>query len=176
MRKIGLYARVSSRDQNIDTQLLALRDYCKRMDYEIVGEYVDNGFSGKNENRPEFERLLSDMRNNKLDCIVCYKLDRIGRSLRHLLNLFEEFNNRKIGFVSLSQSIDTNTPEGRMFLRMLMVLAEYERELIVSRTKDGLRRAIKQGKKLGRPSGSVDRKRRRKSGYLRRWAKQSSPV
>ena len=168
--KVGIYARVSNPDQKIDTQLLNLRDYCRRMDYEIVNEYVDDGFSGKSDKRPAFECLLADMRANKLDCIVCYKLDRIGRSLKHLLNLFEEFNNRKVGFVSLSQNIDTNTPEGRMFLRMLMVLAEYERELIVSRTKDGLKRAVKQGKTLGRPKGSKDKKRRRKSGYLRRWS------
>jgi DNA invertase Pin-like site-specific DNA recombinase len=111
------------------------------------------------------------MRAGKIESVVCYKLDRIGRSLKHLLSLFEEFQNRKIGFVSLSQNIDTNTPEGRMFLKMLMVLAEYERELIVARTKDGLARAVKQGKKLGRPNGSKDKGRRRKSGYIKRWTK-----
>jgi DNA invertase Pin-like site-specific DNA recombinase len=168
--KVGIYARVSSNDQSTETQVMALKDYCKRMGYDIAGEYVDNGFSGKNDNRPDFERLLADMRAGKLESVVCYKLDRIGRSLKHLLNLFEEFQNRKIGFVSLSQNIDTNTPEGRMFLKMLMVLAEYERELIVVRTKDGLARAIKQGKILGRPSGSKDKKRRKRAGYLRRWS------
>jgi DNA invertase Pin-like site-specific DNA recombinase len=168
--KVGIYARVSSNDQSTETQVMALKDYCKRMGYDIAGEYVDNGFSGKNDNRPDFERLLADMSAGKLESVVCYKLDRIGRSLKHLLNLFEEFQNRKIGFVSLSQNIDTNTPEGRMFLKMLMVLAEYERELIVVRTKDGLARAIKQGKILGRPSGSKDKKRRKRAGYLRRWS------
>jgi len=141
------------------------------MSYETVDEYIDNGYSGKDDRRPAFERLLADMRAGKLESIICYKLDRIGRSLKHLLNLFEEFTNRKIGFVSLSQNIDTNTPESRMFLKMLMVLAEYERELIVARTKDGLKRAVKQGKRLGRPNGSKDKKRRKKSGYLRRWGK-----
>lgn len=177
MKKVGIYARVSSSDQNIDTQLLALRDYCKRLGYSIVDEYVDNGFSGKDENRPSFEKLLADMRADKIDCIVCYKLDRIGRSLKHLLNLFEEFDNRKIGFVSLSQNIDTDTPEGRMFLKMLMVLAEYERELIVARTEEGLKRAVRQGKKLGRPAGRKDKRPRSKSGYYLRYtkSKKSSP-
>ncbi len=171
--RIAIYARVSSPDQNIETQLLSLRDYCKRMNHNIVSEYIDNGYSGKDENRPSFERLLLDMRADKVDCIVCYKLDRVGRSLKHLLNLFEEMNNRKIGFVSLSQNIDTNTAEGRMFLKMLMVLAEYERELIVARTKAGLYRAVRQGKTLGRPNGSKDKKRRRLSGYINRWANGS---
>ncbi|PIY82963.1 MAG: hypothetical protein COY78_03970 [Candidatus Omnitrophica bacterium CG_4_10_14_0_8_um_filter_44_12] len=169
--KIGTYARVSSVDQNTETQLLSLREYCKRMGHEAT-EYVDNGFSGKDDKRPAFERMLSDMRSGKLEAIACYKLDRIGRSLKHLLNLFEEFENRKIGFISLSQSIDTTTPEGRMFLKMLMVLAEYERELIVSRTVEGVNRARKQGKKLGRPQGKKDGRPRRKSGYRLRWSKE----
>lgn len=171
MKKVAIYARVSSNDQNIETQLMALRDYCNRLGYKVIGEYVDNGFSGKDDNRPDFERLLADMRADKIDCIVCYKLDRIGRSLKHLLNLFEEFNNRKISFVSLSQNIDTNTAEGRMFLKMLMVLAEYERELIVSRTMEGLKRAVRQGRKLGRPKGKKDERPRSKSGYYLRYAK-----
>ena len=86
MKKVGVYARISSNDQNVDTQLLPLRDYCHNMGYEIMNEYVDNGFSGKDNRRPQFEQLLMDIRANRLDCIVCYKLDRIGRSLKHLLN------------------------------------------------------------------------------------------
>lgn len=177
MKRVAIYARVSTDDQNIDTQLIPLREYCARMNYEVVNEYVDDGFSGKHNSRPAFEQLLTDMRTGKFEGIVCYKLDRIGRSLKHLLNLFEEFANKKIGFVSYSQNIDTTTPEGRMFLKMLMVLAEYERELIVARTKEGLRRAIKQGKKLGRPVGVKDSRPRSKSGYFLRYAKnkKSSP-
>ena len=108
--------------------------------------------------------------------MVVYKLDRIGRSLQHLLNLFEELTNRKIGFVSLSQNIDTATPEGRLFLHMLMLLAEFERELIVSRTLAGLARARRQGKTLGRPKGRKDSRPRAKSGYYLRHVngKQSS--
>src|SRR3990167_7971228 len=154
--KVALYARVSTADQNVDTQLTALRDYCARMGYDVAGEYVDSGFSGKDDRRPEFERLLADLRQGRADAVVVYKLDRIGRSLKHLLNLFEEFKARGVGFVSLSQNIDTNTPEGRMFLQMLMVLAQYERELIVARTMAGLERAKRQGKRLGRPKGSKD--------------------
>lgn len=170
--KIGLYARVSKEEQNIETQLVALRDYCQRNNYGIAGEYLDNGISGAKDSRPAFDKLLADMRAGKINCVLVYKLDRIGRSLQHLLNLFEEFKNRGVEFISLTQNINTNTPEGKMFLRMLMVLAEYERELIVSRIKSGLERAKGQGKTLGRPNGAKDKKRRKKSGYLLRWQKE----
>jgi len=175
--EVAIYARVSSQDQNTETQLLPLREYCKRTACKVIGEYIDHGFSGKDDKRPAFERMLSDMRKGKFNVIICCKLDRIGRSLKHLINLFEEFQNRKIGFISLSQNIDTNTPEGRMFLKMLMVLAEYERELIVSRTIEGVNRARKQGKTLGRPKGRGDSRPRSKSGYYLRYtkSKKSSP-
>ena len=170
--RVGVYGRVSMRDQNIETQRLMLRDYCGRTNLEIVDEYLDCGFSGKDDERPDFSRLLADMRMGQINCIVVYKLDRIGRSLQHLLNLFGEFKNRGVEFISLSQQINTTTPEGRMFLKMLMVFSEYEREMIVSRTYEGLNRAKKQGKTLGRPNGSKDKKRRRKSGYVSRWSKR----
>jgi len=178
MKKVGLYGRTSMADQNSETQLMALRDYCLRMGYQAVGEYVDNGFSGKDDKRPAFERLLADIRSNRVDCVVVYKLDRIGRSLKHLLNLFEEFKNLGVEFISVTQNITTGTAEGKMFWQMLGVFAEYERELIVARTKAGLERAKRQGKSLGRPKGSFDGRPRRKSGYLSRWikeSKQSSP-
>ena len=167
--KTGLYARVSKNEQNIETQLVALRDFCKRENIEIVKEYLDNGISGATDNRPSFNALLGDIRVGKINCVLVYKLDRIGRSLQHLLNLFEEFKNMGVEFISLTQNINTNTPEGKMFLRMLMVLAEYERELIVSRINSGLDRARAEGKTLGRPKGAKDNKRRKRSGYLLRW-------
>lgn len=168
-KEIAIYIRVSTVDQNSETQTMALHDYCKRMDYVISDEYVDNGFSGKNDNRPEFERLLKDIRAGRTRCLLVYKMDRLGRSLQHLLNLFEEFRNRGVEFISMTQNINTSTPEGKMFWQMLGVFAEYERELIVSRTMAGLQRAKRQGKTLGRPVGSRDRKRRRLSGYIARW-------
>jgi len=170
MKKVVLYIRVSMADQNAETQIVALKDYCSRMNYEILDTYQDNGFSGKTDKRPEFERLLGDIRANRLSCVLVYKLDRIGRSLKHLLNLFEEFKNSGVEFISLTQNINTNTPEGKMFWQMLGVFAEYEREMIVARTKSGLERARKQGKTLGRPAGKKDSRPRRKSGYINRWA------
>lgn len=164
---IGLYARTSKSEQNTETQLVALRDFCQRENYEAFKEYIDNGVSGAKDNRPAFNELIEDIRAKRINCVLVYKLDRVGRSLQHLLNLFEEFQNRGIEFISLTQNINTSTPEGKMFLRMLMVLAEYERELIVSRIKSGLDRARKEGKPIGKRG--PDKKRRKRSGYLLRW-------
>lgn len=170
IKELHTYVRTSGVDQDCETQSIALKDYCARMKYHIIEEYRDSGFSGKDENRPGFERLLVDIRAGRVKRLLVYKLDRIGRSLKHLLNLFEEFKNRGVEFISLSQNIDTSTPEGKMFWQMLGVFAEYERELIVARTLSGLTRAKRQGKKLGRPAGSKDKKQRKKSGYLLRYA------
>jgi len=176
--KIGIYARISTlnKGQNTETQLLPMREFCQRNNYEIVEEYIDNGISGSKESRPSFDKMLGDMRTRKINCVLVYKLDRIGRSLSHLLKLFEEFKKRKVEFISLTQNINSSTPEGKMFLRMLMVLAEYERELIVSRINSGLDRARAEGKKLGRPKGSSDKGKRRRSGYYLRFAKQKKEV
>ena len=140
-----------------------------RENIPINKEYKDIGESGSKVSRPQFDKLIKDMRNKSFDTIIVYKLDRIGRSLSHLVKLFEEFKKKNINFISITQSINTTTPEGRMFLHMLMVLAEYERELTIARINSGLDRARAQGKKLGRPKGSRDKKRRRRSGYHIRW-------
>lgn len=172
----GIYYRISTADkQDIGMQQKAIRDYCKRENIQIYKEYSDIGQSGSKESRPKFDKLLEDMRDKKFNCVVVYKLDRIGRSISHLLKLFEEFKKKRINFISVTQNINTTTPEGRMFLHILMVLAEFERELTISRINTGLKRARSRGKKLGRPKGSKDKKRRRTSGYINRWLKQSTP-
>lgn len=174
--KSAIYYRISTADkQETGMQEKSCRDYCARENIEIYKEYSDIGQSGSKESRPEFDKLVKDMRDKKFNCVIVYKLDRIGRSISHLLKLFEEFKKKRINFISVTQNINTTTPEGRMFLHMLMVLAEYERELTISRINAGLKRARSKGKKLGRPHGSKDKKRRRTSGYVNRWLKQSTP-
>ena len=170
--KAGIYYRISTADkQDIGMQIKAVKDYCAREQIEIAREYKDIGVSGSKESRPEFDLLLKDVRDKKIDCVVVYKLDRIGRSIAHLIKLFEEFKKKNINFISTTQNINTTTPEGRMFLHILMVLAEYERELTIDRINSGLKRARAEGKTLGRPFGSKDKKIRRKSGYYQRWIK-----
>ena len=168
--KAVIYYRISTADkQETGMQEKSCKDYCAREGIEIYKEYSDIGQSGSKESRPSFDLMLKDMRDRKFNCVIVYKLDRIGRSLSHLVKLFEEFNKRKIDFVSVTQSINTTTAEGRMFLHILMVLAEYERELTINRINSGLDRARAKGKKLGRPTGAKDKGRRRLSGYNQRW-------
>ncbi len=170
--KTAIYCRVSTRDkQDITTQESYLKEYVEREGLEVYRFYSDVGESGSKDSRPQFDLMINDMRQKQFKAVLVYKLDRIGRSLQHLINLFEEFKNRGIEFISATQNINTTTPEGKMFLRMLMVLAEYERELIVDRINAGLARARKQGKILGRPKGAKDQKKRRRSGYNLRWMK-----
>jgi len=176
--KVAIYVRVSTETQNLDTQLNILRELCKRQQYEVYKEYKDFNQSGMKDSRPAFDEMLKDMRSFKFDGIVVYKLDRIGRSLIHLLNLFEEFERKKINFISATQNINTTTPEGRLFMRMLMILAEYERDLTVSRVKAGLKRAKKEGKQIGRPKVDLNKYeviRLRKQGLsLRKIAKKKN--
>ena len=171
--KTGIYCRVSTREnQDITTQVDFLKRYAEREELDIYNIYTDIGQSGAKEKRPAFDQFLADMRAKKFQIVLVYKLDRIGRSLSHLVSMFEEYNKKNITFISATQSINTTTPEGRMFLHILMVLASYERELTISRIMDGLDRAKRQGKKLGRRPGCRDKKKRRRSGYHLRWSEK----
>jgi DNA invertase Pin-like site-specific DNA recombinase len=171
MKDTVIYVRVSQADQNCDTQLVHLREYCQRMGYPIVKEYVDHGFSGKTDKRPAFEQLLQDMRDRKFNTLLVFKLDRVGRSLQHLLGFLQELRNRQVDFISLTENINTSTPHGELIWNILGSFAQYERQIIVARTMAGLARAKMEGKRLGRPMGSKDKAgKRRKSGYLLRWA------
>ena len=138
--KAIIYARVSTYDkQDIETQIQIVKDYCKGNNIEVVKVYQDKE-SGMKDSREEFNQMLNDMRQGLFDCIVVWKLDRIGRSVSHLIKLFEEFNNKGVRFISITQSFNTTTPEGKLFLRMMMLLAEYERDLTSSRIKSKLGR------------------------------------
>jgi DNA invertase Pin-like site-specific DNA recombinase len=172
--KVAIYCRVSTKDkQDVSTQEIYLNHYANRENLEIYRTYSDIGESGSKDSRPQFDLMLNDMRQGLFDAVLVYKLDRIGRSLSHLVKLFEEFSKRKIQFISATQSINTTTAEGRMFLHILMTLAQYERELTVSRIKSGLERAREQGKAIGKRG--KDKGSRRKSGYYLRWTKKPTP-
>lgn len=165
----ALYVRVSTNDQNINTQIEFLKDYACKHEYEPFSIYSDVGVSGAKASRPEFNRLLRDIRKGLVDGVLVYKLDRIGRSTQHLLNLFEEFDNLNIKFVSATQDINTTNPSGKLMMRMLMVMAEYERDLIIDRVNAGIKRAKSDGIHCGRPKGSKDKTPRKKGGYYLRY-------
>lgn len=137
--KVAIYCRVSTEEQDADKQEDICKDLCKRMSYEIVKVYKDI-ISGSTTSRPEFNILLEDMRRSKFDTIMVTKLDRLGRSLQHLLNLFTEFNSRGINFIAVTQNIDTTTSSGRLQMQIMGAFAEFERSIISERTKEGLKR------------------------------------
>lgn len=173
--KSCIYLRVSTADkQDVGMQEEAIKRYCEVNQIVPLKVFRDVGVSGSKESRPEFDQMLKALREREFDCVIVYKLDRIGRSTIHLMRLFEEFKLKNINFISVTQNFNTTTPEGKLMLRMMMILAEYERELIVGRVNDGLARARAKGRVLGRRFGSKDKKQRRKAGYYRRWEKSKS--
>src|SRR6516225_2062788 len=159
MRRAALYMRVSTKGhgQTTDTQALALREYAERRGFEVAGEYRDEGISGSKDSRPALDRLMKDARARKFDVVIVARFDRFARSVSHLLRALEEFNHLGVDFVSLSESIDTSTPMGKMIFTVLSAVAELERNLIKERVHMGISRARKQGKQLGRPKRILDR-------------------
>lgn len=137
------YARVSTTLQSIDTQIEALKTY--GVDPRNI---YQEQLSANSRYRPELDKVLKFL--IKGDTLVVYKLDRLARSLEHLLKLFREFEGKEINFVSITEKLNTNTPTGKMHFQMIGVFSEFERNLISERTKEGLAIARKNGKILGR--------------------------
>jgi len=151
--RVAIYVRVSTDDQKPENQADELKDYCIRSEYTVQDVYIDK-CSGRTDDRPEFQRLLCDMRQRKFQAILVWKLDRIGRSLQHLLNLLQEMESKKVDFICLTQNIDTTSPSGRLLFQMMGAFAQFESSLISERTKIGMARAKRQGIHVGRPKGS----------------------
>ena len=151
--RCAIYARVSTLDQHVENQLTELRSYVERRDWTAV-EYVDRGVSGAKDRRPALDDLLKAARRRRFDVLVCWRLDRLGRNLRHLILLLDELQALGIAFVTLGEGIDTSTPAGRLQLHVLSAIAEFERERVRERVLAGLARARAQGRRLGRPSRS----------------------
>jgi DNA invertase Pin-like site-specific DNA recombinase len=142
------YARVSTQDQNLDLQIDALKKYGAERIFE-------EKMSGTKKDRPQLEEMLKYLRPG--DTVVVWKLDRIGRSFKHLVDLINYFGDNGIHFVSLKESIDTSTATGKLVFTIFAGLAEFERDMIVERTKAGLESARARGRKGGRPSTDSDK-------------------
>ena len=147
---VAIYVRVSTDDQNPENQVNELRAYCLRSDYVVHDIYIDK-CSGRTDDRPEFNRLMQDMRLRKFKAVMVWKLDRIGRSLPHLLKLLQEMQNKGVEFICLTQNIDTTTASGRLLFSVMGAFAEFESTLVSERTKLGMERAKKEGIHCGRP-------------------------
>src|SRR5438445_3592418 len=148
--RAALYGRVSTLDQEPENQLAELRRYVGARGWTSA-EYVDRGVSGAKDRRPALDTLLRDARRRRFDVLVVWRLDRLGRNLRHLIVLLEELQALGIAFVSLNEGIDATTPAGKLQMHILGAIAEFERARIAERVKAGLQRARAQGKRLGRP-------------------------
>jgi DNA invertase Pin-like site-specific DNA recombinase len=155
--RVALYARVSTTNgQNPEMQLSDLREYVSRRGWEVFAEYVDNGVSGAKESRPELNRLMADAHRRHFDIVLCWKVDRFGRSLKHLVNALADLDSYGIAFVSLRDNLDLSTPSGRLMFQIIGAMAEFERSLIQERVRAGLRNAKLKGKTLGRPALALD--------------------
>jgi len=156
--RAAIYARVSTINagQGPSMQTRELQEYCQRRGWELHDTYVDSGYSGKKDSRPQLNRMMQDAHERRFDVVVVWRFDRFARSVSHLLRALETFNSLGVQFVSLSEQVDTSTPTGKMVFTVLGAVAELERNLIVERVRAGLRHARSKGKRLGRPRKQVD--------------------
>ncbi len=161
-KRVALYVRVSTDEQTTDNQRRELEGVAKRSGWKIVDIYEDNGISGANgrEKRPALDKLLKDAARREFDMIAAWSVDRLGRSLQHLVGLLEELQALGVDLYLHQQGLDTSTPSGRAMFQMCGVFAEFERAMLVERTKAGLARARAKGMRIGRPPVPPVTKRR----------------
>jgi len=149
--RVALYARVSTSEQHSEVQVDALRAYSEVRGLKVAGLYVDQGVSGAKDRRVELDRMMVDARRRCFDAVLCTKLDRLARSVRHLTALAEELEVFGVDLIVLDQAIDTSTSAGRLLFGVLACIAQFERDLIRERTRAGIAAARRRGKRIGRP-------------------------
>ncbi len=155
--RVALYARVSTlNSQDPEMQLTELREYAERRGWLSVEDFTDQGVSGCKESRPALNRLMADACRRGFDAILVWKIDRFGRSLKHLVNSLAELAALGVSFISLGDNLDLSTPSGRLMFQIIGAMAEFERALIQERVRAGLRNARAKGRRLGRPRVIVD--------------------
>jgi DNA invertase Pin-like site-specific DNA recombinase len=156
-KRVAIYARVSTDKQTAAQQLTELQAVASRHHWQICGEYVDHGVSGAKgrEERPQLNALLKAVGRREVDVVAAWSVDRLGRSLTHLVALLDEIHGKQIDLYLHQQGLDTTTPGGKALFQMCGVFAEFERAMIQERVRAGLRRARAEGKRLGRPPVSI---------------------
>ncbi len=169
MKRVGCYLRVSTSEQTVENQRNDLRAYCAARGWNNVIEYSDTA-SGTRERRPGLDHLMSEVKSRRVDVVVVAAFDRLGRSVRHLVETLELLRHLDVEFISLREQIDTGSPLGQAVFTIIAAIAQLERSLIVERVRAGLRRARAEGKRLGRPRLKVDERQ------LRIVASQKLPV
>jgi DNA invertase Pin-like site-specific DNA recombinase len=156
MKKCALYARVSTPEQHIDSQLYDLRELAQQRGFEMVFEYTDVGVSGSKARRLGLDAMLNDARKRKFSVVLVAAFDRMARSTKHFLTVMDELDSLGIEFISRRENIDTSGPMGRFFIVLISALAEAEKNIIVERIRAGMRRAKLLGQRLGRAPLDID--------------------
>jgi len=157
MKKCALYARVSTVEQRVQSQVYDLRQLAQQRGFEVVAEYIDEGISGTKARRPGLDALMTDARKRKFSVVLVAAFDRMARSTKHFLQVIDEFDSLGIEFVSRRENVDTSGPMGRLFLTLIGSIAELEADLIKERIRAGMRRRRLEGYRLGRQPLDVDR-------------------
>ncbi len=150
MKRVIIYARVSTREQNVDMQLSDLQQYASARKLNVLNEYIDYA-SGSKSDRENYKKLLDDVRKRKTDVVLVWRFDRFARSTKELINALEEFNNLGVDFISYKENIDTSTPTGKILFTMISAFAEFERAIIRERVIAGMEKAKDRGVTIGRP-------------------------
>jgi DNA invertase Pin-like site-specific DNA recombinase len=150
-KRCAIYTRVSTGDQQTDSQEKELRQFVEKRGWRVSRVYCDKGVSGAKESRPALNQLMADCRRREIDVVAVWKFDRFARGVKHLVMSLEEFKSLGIDFVSRTEQVDTTTPMGELMFHILGAVAQLERSLIAERTIAGLREARRKGKRLGRP-------------------------
>jgi DNA invertase Pin-like site-specific DNA recombinase len=157
MKKAAIYARVSTPDQHVETQLYDLRKLAAQRGFEVVREYCDRGVSTSKTRRPGLDAMMADARRGEFSVLLVAAFDRIARSTKEFLQIVDELHELGIEFISAREAIDTTGAMGRMFITMIGSIAELERSILRERIKAGMRRAKMEGQRLGRAPLNVDR-------------------
>ena len=155
MKRVCIYARVSTDKQSTDRQVEQLREIAKNHEWEVVSEFVDI-CSGAKTSRPNFDQMMKDAFSRKFETVMCLELSRIGRNTKHLLDTVEKLNEKRIDLYIHNQQIDTSTPTGKLFFTVASAFSNFERDLIRERVISGLENAKKKGKVLGRRTNMTD--------------------
>ena len=149
-KRVVIYARVSTNEQNCDRQVAELEQVVKNNNWELVDTYVDEGYSRTTTTRPELDRMMKDAFVRKFEMVITLELSRLGAALKHMIEVVDKFKEKKIQLFIVNQQIDTSTATGYMFFSIMTSIAQYERELISERVKSGWQNAKRKGVVLGR--------------------------
>ena len=157
--KCARYLRVSRNDQNPQLQDDQTRDYLAHRRWQLTETYVDHGATGSHGRRPGLTRLLQDAKRGRFEVLLVWRSDRLFRSLRHMVTTLDDLAALNVGFASVTEPFDTSTPSGRLLVHLVSAMGEFEKAIMVERTKAGLQAAAKRGVRIGRPRVHVDLKR-----------------